>query len=117
MKFLFILLAILLLNFENSKATRIQKRQDSGKKSNEKHWGYRNEDKSVLPNNWHEKHPNCYGKQQSPINIESHETIFDQNLTQLVITGSFKDPNAVREIWNIKNNGHSGNIFKFYLKF
>ncbi len=108
MKFIFILLAISLLNL-NSKASSIQKRSD-GKKSNDKHWGYRNEDKSVLPSNWHEKHPNCYGKQQSPINIESHETIFDQNLTQLAISGSFNDANAVKEIWNIKNNGHSGKI-------
>ena len=101
MKLYLVLLTIFLLN-SKAYALRVQKR------ANEKHWGYRNQDKSVLPKNWHEKHPTCYGKQQSPINIESHETIYDQNLTQLVISSFFKDSNQNKEIWNIKNNGHSG---------
>ena len=109
MKHCLIFLSIFLLNV-SVKALQIQRRAAGGKHSNEKHWGYRNEDKSILPSNWHEKHPACYGKQQSPINIESHETVYDQNLTQLAISSYFKDSNQNKEIWNIKNNGHSGKI-------
>ena len=111
MKYCLILLSIFFLN-DSIKALKIQKRAAGGKHASEKHWGYRNEDKSVLPSNWHEKHTACYGKQQSPINIESHETVYDQNLTQLAISSFFKDSNQNNEIWSIKNNGHSGKNFK-----
>ena len=110
MKQSFILLTILMLAFQ-ANTTRIQKRSadNQHKIGGAKNWGYRNEDKSILPPNWHETHPKCYGNQQSPINIESHETIYDKNLTQLVISSIFKDSKQPKESWSIKNNGHSGN--------
>ena len=104
----------LILNFK-SDAWKIQKRAALESKNSEvKHWGYRNQDKSILPSNWHETHPKCYGKQQSPINVESHETFYDKNLTKISITSEFKtvkrESDWKKEKWSIKNNGHSGNL-------
>ena len=115
-----ILCAILFFSCSNSDALRfIRKRSadESHGSHSEKHWGYRNQDKSILPTNWHESHPKCYGKQQSPINIESHETVYDSTLAPLVITSEFKNDSAqqIREVWTIKNNGHSGTIYKIVL--
>ncbi len=49
------------------------------------HWGYRNEKKKILPNNWHRLFENCLGSQQSPINILFNETEFDPNLKPIKI--------------------------------
>jgi carbonic anhydrase len=76
-----------------------------------KHWGYRNEDRSLLPKDWHKNHQKCYGSKQSPINVESRTTAYDSTLTQLNINqvrSSGENENGEdKEKWEIKNNGHS----------
>lgn len=69
-----------------------------------KHWGYRNEDKSLLPQDWHKSHAKCYGQKQSPINVESKETTFSSALGQIDYN---KNTHEGSEKWTLKNNGHS----------
>lgn len=71
-----------------------------------KHWGYRNQDRSLLPNDWYKTHPQCYGHQQSPINIELSETIFGNELAPLSIKEE-KINETESEVWQVENNGHS----------
>jgi carbonic anhydrase len=77
-----------------------------------KHWGYRNEDRSLLPKDWHKHHQKCYGSKQSPINVESRATAYDSTLAQININqvrSSGENENGEEtEKWEIKNNGHSG---------
>lgn len=76
-----------------------------------KHWGYRNQDRSILPKEWHKSHPQCYGTQQSPINIVTSDTQYDGNLTKLTISIqklNQNDNSDTEELWEMKNNGHSG---------
>lgn len=97
-----ILLIVLILHTEAARENR--KRRDSAHPA--KHWGYRNEDRSLLPKNWHKTHPNCFGQQQSPINVETVNTVFDKDLTQLEIVEKY-GVNETQEEWDVKNNGHS----------
>lgn len=69
----------------------------------DKHWGYRNEDKSLLPKDWGKTHNKCYGVKQSPINVESRETTYDSSLTPISIDKDGDDA----EKWELYNNGHS----------
>lgn len=73
-----------------------------------RHWGYRNEDRSLLPNNWHKHHPKCYGQKQSPINIDSLQTAYDKRLKPIKINSELGSDE--KQIWTMKNNGHSGNL-------
>jgi carbonic anhydrase len=81
-----------------------------------KHWGYRNQDKSVLPREWYKSHPKCYGTQQSPINLETASSQYDDDLDTIKITGKFlnETEKAVNEEWTISNNGHSGKFCLFW---
>ena len=74
------------------------------------HWGYRNENKNILPKNWYKTHPKCYGLHQSPINVNFASTTFDVKLQPIELT---KSPQInvsadAKDLWTIKNNGHSG---------
>ena len=113
---IFIFLSILCI----SNAFKIAKRgadSDSDKSHNDhgasKHWGYRNQDKSVLPKDWYKSHPKCYGVQQSPINIETALCQYDDKLDTIKINGQFlnETDKAVNEEWAVSNNGHSGEFF------
>jgi hypothetical protein len=72
-----------------------------------KPWGYRDADKSLLPDNWGTAYPKCYGSRQSPIDILTNNTVFSAALDQIYInqTGTSGSNN---ESWQVKNNGHSG---------
>lgn len=112
MKVVFLLFSALLIT--KSKALRLLNKRDVEEHA-VKHWGYRNEDKSLLPKNWHKNHPKCYGKQQSPINIEPSLTTFDEKLEELNYKSSFLNSTDDNEVWTVKNNGHSGKIFILFI--
>ncbi|CAF0855706.1 unnamed protein product [Brachionus calyciflorus] len=107
MKILIILLLIFVSETFSLKANeRLKRKRDSEHQHPIKHWGYRNQDRSLLPKNWHKSHPQCYGQQQSPINVERDLTIYDKNLHALEIIEKIHDENSTEE-WEVKNNGHS----------
>lgn len=109
----------LILSLSESQALKLSKNkrdteaQQGDSKSHHhpvKHWGYRNQDRSLLPNSWHKSHPQCYGKQQSPVNIETASTHLDLQLEPLKVVRDYIQTNETSdETWEIKNNGHSGN--------
>lgn len=95
---------ILLLGLMSIKCFR--PRRNSEHSHAVKHWGYRNQDRSLLPNDWHKTHPECYGHQQSPINIELSATIFGNELAPLKIREeNINETDS--EVWQVENNGHS----------
>ena len=105
MKLLIAVSLCLLLSLNSLNANEIKKRS-----AESKHWGYRNRDKSLLPSDWYLTHPKCYGKQQSPINIELDTTTYDENLNDIKISSEFKGANTdvnQNEVWTVENNGHS----------
>ncbi|RNA32927.1 carbonic anhydrase 4-like [Brachionus plicatilis] len=71
-----------------------------------KHWGYRNQDRSLIPDSWHKSHPKCYGEQQSPINVELAATVYGKELAPLKIKEESIN-GTEHETWQVKNNGHS----------
>ena len=73
-------------------------------------WGYRNENKNILPRDWYKMHPKCYGLHQSPINVNFASTTFDVKLEPIEITKSLQInvSTDAKDLWTIKNNGHSG---------
>ena len=84
-------------------------------KHSAKHWGYRNEDRSLLPINWHRTHSKCSGDKQSPINIDSCTTLLDKRLKLIKIESNSRYRNNEKQIWSIFNNGHSGKLKKFVI--
>lgn len=112
---LIILIALILLA-ETARPNR--KRREGDSRHPSKHWGYRNQDRSLLPTDWHKSHPKCYGQQQSPINVETANTVYDKELTELNIEA--KHGNETEELWELKNNGHSIVMYakntEFYFK-
>ena len=83
-----------------------------------KHWGYRNEDRSLLPKNWHLTHSECSGKRQSPINIISISTLYDKSLSNITIElddgngasddgAAEGDQSTMKPSWQLVNNGHT----------
>jgi carbonic anhydrase len=104
MKLIIALSLCLFISLDSSNA------DDAKKPSVEsKHWGYRNRDKSLLPKDWYLTHPKCYGKQQSPINIELDATTYDDNLNDIKISSQFKEASNdlnQNEVWILENNGH-----------
>ena len=120
----FLLLALVLLLVAKCSDGSDQKstvdktvKDDNGAGGDVRHWGYRNQDRSLLPRNWHRHHPKCYGTRQSPIDIELSKSILDNRLTDIVRTTKHKkkhdrddkkeDFNS-KQLWKLKNNGHSG---------
>jgi carbonic anhydrase len=82
-----------------------------------KHWGYRNQDKSLLPKEWHKSHPKCNGIQQSPINVNFSASVFDSKLKSICISSLINSNKTTTDVvdgpyeehWKMGNNGHSGN--------
>jgi carbonic anhydrase len=106
-----ILVLISVLLSLNAYDFRLSKRDNEKARRISKPLGYLNSDKSLLPDNWHEAHPKCLGNRQSPINIESYKTVYDKDLSQIVISSAFQKTNdANEETWSIKNNGKSVDI-------
>lgn len=62
------------------------------------------------PAHWHEKYPDCAGVMQSPVAIESKKATFDISLLQFGFKG-FSE--LVQANMTMKNNGHTGEIFKY----
>lgn len=58
-------------------------------------------------------HPKCYGKQQSPVNVETNKAYVDENLDDVNIM-AIPLEEASQEIWEIQNNGHSGKQYIIY---
>lgn len=83
-----------------------RKRRGSDNHHPVKHWGYRNQDRSLIPNDWQKSHPQCNGQQQSPINVELTSTEFARELAPLKIKEE-KTNETEPETWIVKNNGHS----------
>lgn len=122
---LVMLLMVFAFTLVDCKTSNERRRRDShghqghhGHHGPVKHWGYRNEDKNILPRDWHKNHPKCMGQQQSPINIETDKTEYNENLEPIVIHRSnhvsFEDDNSrewfddgAKETWSVKNNGHT----------
>lgn len=111
---------ILLSELSRVESNAIKMRKGAKRHSNghhQKHWGYRNFDKNILPKEWHKAHPKCHGEQQSPINIELSYTHYDPELKHIEIEQSEYikydeedekyDENEPHEMWSLKNNGHS----------
>lgn len=90
---------------------------------NQPHWGYKNDHKdkeNVLPKKWHKHHKKCFGRHQSPIDINFGRTAFDEKLKELSINEVNNDE-TISEQWDIQNNGHSlklktNKIFRFEMK-
>jgi carbonic anhydrase len=78
------------------------------KRDASRHWGYRNEDLSILPKDWHKSHTKCSGVRQSPINVESKLSVYNSSLKTIQINKT----GDKAEQWQIKNNGHSSKAFK-----
>nr|ACQ58313.1 Carbonic anhydrase 4 precursor [Anoplopoma fimbria] len=67
-------------------------------------WCYEDEPCEYEPSHWHLlPHSECGGKSQSPINIETRETVSDEHLDAFTYT-KFDDKHA---IMHITNTGHS----------
>jgi carbonic anhydrase len=87
-------------------------------------WGYR--DDSLLPPDWGTQYPNCYGNRQSPIDIQTANTVYKNFLTSLTIARAPSGGNTDDQVekWLMKNNGHSSLkiysisfLYAFNLKF
>jgi len=106
MKLLIAVSLCILLSLGSLNGDEIRKRS-----AESKHWGYRNRDKSLMPKDWYLTHPKCYGKQQSPINIELETTTYDGDLNEIRISSELKGANNndvnQNEVWSVANNGHS----------
>jgi hypothetical protein len=75
-------------------------------------WGYRDVNNNIdviLPNQWGDGFPDCYGPRQSPINIETPRTVYSTSLRPLVISRkpSNGNTNVNLETWKMYNNGFS----------
>ncbi|KAK7499195.1 hypothetical protein BaRGS_00009455 [Batillaria attramentaria] len=74
---------------------------------------------SAGPDNWPARYPNCAGRRQSPINIQTHSVGYDPSLTDFRLTGYDKLTNSlgVGSLLNFTNTGHaaavmvSGDVF------
>jgi carbonic anhydrase len=103
-------LILLLIGIVTAQVSLLERMRRDESHAN-KHWGYRNEDRSLLPSDWHKKHAKCYGTKQSPINVESRATTYDAGLAQVninrALTSGDNEIGEDKEKWQIKNNGHS----------
>lgn len=71
-----------------------------------KGWGYLYGDKNILPENWGQQDAKCDGKVQSPINVISDATVFDDKIGPIEIRKTGGSPNG-SEMWKVENNGHT----------
>ena len=62
----------------------------------------------TAPNLWSKKYPDCGGKHQSPIDIDTGKVIVNKKLKPFNFSGLKKIDN-LRLL--LENNGHTGNIF------
>jgi hypothetical protein len=75
-------------------------------------WAYRNDFDDVgvkLPADWGKVNKDCDGQNQSPININFHDTKYDGNLQAISITRideNLTDP----ETWTMENKDKSGKL-------
>ncbi len=73
-------------------------------------WGYLNVDQNkhnnILPDNWYKLMPECKGNVQSPVDIKFSSTLYDSSMKYISV--SKKD--GTSGIWNITNDGKTGNF-------
>ena len=77
-------------------------------------WDYEPNAEGLLsPENWYKKYPICAGKEQSPINVNYNQTLYDEKLRRIQV----RYENAIDEnddtnymIWHMYNNGHTRNL-------
>ncbi len=70
-------------------------------------WGYKNKGE-ILPADWPSFEPKCKGLRQSPINVEIGKTTYDQGIG--ILQKKLSGLSAKEEKWEVKNNGHSGEL-------
>ena len=78
-------------------------------------WDYeRNVEGYLSPEDWYKGYPECAGLEQSPINIDHDNTIYDWELQKILV--NYKNPydseDSDNMVWSMHNNGHTG----FFLK-
>jgi carbonic anhydrase len=70
-------------------------------------WGYKHEKNHLSPEHWDDFFTKCHGHRQSPIDIVSNMTQFDESLKPIHLSQEYFGENNGTEIWDMKNNGHS----------
>lgn len=78
-------------------------------------WDYEPNVKGFLsPDEWYKGYPNCAGKEQSPINLSTNNTKYDDKLRRIKITyeksieDEIYDSSIYDVAWSIHNNGKTG---------